>query len=168
MILSGARKKAAEEAKARKAAGLTVTVRDAEHFKETVVEREVSAQSERSYSPSEGASSSSPKLDTVPRVMDKVPDIGKWGPGSEAAIEDPGYAQTELGRMSHHTKQQPLQELLYPQYPVFCPNCTALPSEPWYLEATGVATEVNNVEQHVADRLKTLRQQLERMQQSKT
>jgi hypothetical protein len=167
MILNGARKRKAAEAKAHEAARLTEPVRDTKQLEETGVEREVSTQSQAPYSPSEGASSSPPKLDTVQRVVDKVPEIETRMERGEVAMQ---YVQTELWSMPDHIKHpQPSQELSYPQYPVFCPNCSAYSPEPWYLKAT----EVNNVdtcetpESPVADRLKSLRQQLEKLLQSK-
>jgi hypothetical protein len=177
MILNGARKRiAAEEAKAHEAARLTEPVRDTKQLEETGVEREMSTQSQAPYSPSEGVSSSPLKLDTVQRVMDKVPEIEsrmEWGPRSEVTRQYSGYAQPDLWSMSDHIKHpQPSRELSYSQHPVFCPTCTALAHcspQPWDLEATGAnyVKTCETPEQTFADRLKNMRQQLEKLQQSK-
>jgi hypothetical protein len=163
MILNRARKRqAAEEAEARAAAGLTEPVR----------EGEVSIQSEAPYSASERTSSSPPKLDTPQRVVDKVPEIEKrmeLGSGSEVTTQHSGYAQTDLRSISDHKKYpQPLQELSSPQYPVYCTSCTALANcspQPWYLETTGVdyVDTCETAERTFADRLRNMKQQLERI-----
>jgi hypothetical protein len=173
MILSRARKKAAEEAKAREAAGLTATDRETKKLGESVVERETSIQSRNSYSPSECASSTSSEPNTVQGTGADVQEMKKGTERTSRNEVSMRCSSDELRSMSHYPRHpQPLQEFPYSQYPVLIPDYTALPQfplQPWSLQ-TGVhcSKDCETSGRASAVRLEIMRQKLEQLQESIT